>query len=313
MGRARNSIAAFSMIVAMRGQAWAADYETALKLPSAAKMEFTIARSRSGQGTGVMAGKTVIFRYRQDIAPLNAGYRVHQVLTGTDAPDDLDPVAQAVLQKAAAETGDLTYETDDALTPVRILNWQAYINSVLAAAVKGPAGQGNMALEDTRKTFQGMTPEQGASLLKEQGMAAVPQNAVLNLTEPNRATSEVRNPLGGGPIVTNQSLELESVDKDRKQAVIHYRQELDPESASRSTREVLLALTAHQPTGMRKPTPEDLAHLKIENTLDCRYQMDLETGLATRTECVSVTSGVDEKMAPQSRTDRWIITQRILP
>ena len=144
-------------------------------------------------------------------------------------------------------------------------------------------------------------------------MVAVPQNALLDLGAPRSGTSQSLNPLGGGPIKNNMSVELESINRSGKTATIHYRRVLDPESASRSVRESLLSLADRLPPGTRRPSPEELADVKLENTLDCRYQMDMKTGLAVQTECLSMVSNIDRSLQRTSRTDRWLITQRLIP
>lgn len=289
----------------------AEDYEAPLTLPPNAGIELTIARSASGYGAGDMAGKVITFRYRQDIAPAGDGYRVHQQRTGTDFPDGMDAAERARLERALASTDDVTYEADGSLTPMRIRDWQAYVESMMKGAAADAKDEA--AIQATRASFRRLTPEQGASLLREQGMVAVPQNAVLNLGAPRSGTSQSLNPLGGGPIQNSMSVELESIDRSGKTATIHYRRILDPESASRSVRESLLSLADRLPPGTRRPSPEELADFKLENTLDCRYQMDMKTGLAVQTECISTVSNIDRSLQRTSRADRWVITQRLVP
>ena len=205
MGFLRKGWITACLLAGLAPQTWAADYETPLQLPAGAKIEFTVARGRSGPGTAILAGKTITLHYRQNITPEKTGYRVHQILTGTEVPAGIDPSSRAAFERTMSAVRDYIYETDDALTPVKILNWQSYIDSVVqaTATLLGP-GKDIKALYAMGKTIQTMTPEQGAaSFLEEQNMVAIPQNTALNLKKPSTATSEVRNPLGG-PVKTRQ-------------------------------------------------------------------------------------------------------------
>lgn len=273
----------------------------------------SVAHSASGQGAEILAGKSLSFHYRQDIAPAGSGYRVHQILTGMELPDSLGAAARAGLEQATAFSRDTVYDADASLTPVRIVGWQDQVAAIIQMMTKllGPTAD-KRAIEAVRQQFSGLTPEQASSMLKEQNMVAVVQGLALDLNVPIAADVQMSNPLGGGAIKGKVSFVLESLDTAGHNATIHMHQELDPESLSRTTRQVVAALAAGMPSGKPKPTQADLAALKIENTLDCRGQVDTVTGLARTVTCVSTVTGADKSLKPSTRIDRWVITQGLV-
>jgi hypothetical protein len=287
------------------GAAHAADFDVPLTLPPNARINLAIARSGSA-----LPGMTLTFRYREQVSVVPGGYRLHQTLSGMDLPRILDSASRTMIENMTRLTGDIVLKTDQTMKPVRVENWQDQRDAMTGLVRKAQVSQQiRDALESGRQSIARLTPEQAASLFRELGMAAAVQGAALSLNRPILTASRVANPLGGEPIKANIAILLEKVDPDRHMAAIHLHQELDPDDADRAARAILQAVVARKSgTGQAA-----LAKLKVENTLDCRYQMDMQTGLASRSECTSITTAVDATLTPRAQTDRWVITQALAP
>lgn len=139
-------------------------------------------------------------------------------------------------------------------------------------------------------------------------MVAVAQGLALDLHTPVIIDMQAANPITNAPVKAKLSFTLETMDQAAHSGAIRVTQTLDPESASQSARQMLQAMAARATPGRPAPPLNDL---KVENTLDCRAQIDIVSGLAARTECVSTTTAIDQSLRPGTRIDRWVMTQAL--
>ena len=139
-------------------------------------------------------------------------------------------------------------------------------------------------------------------------MVAVAQGLALDLRTPVIIDMQAANPITNVPVKAKLSFTLEVMDQAAHSGAIRVTQTLDPESASQSARQMLQAMAARATPGRPAPPLNDL---KVENTLDCRAQIDTVSGLAARTECVSTTTAIDQSLRPGTRIDRWVMTQAL--
>src|SRR6185312_455761 len=234
-------VSALVFISAPAGLGYAKDYDAPVVLPDRAVVVMTFTRRGSGEGLGDAAGKGLIFQYRQGITRTQEGYQVHQTLVQTDFPPEISPATKSMIEQGAEFSRDIVYDADEALTPVRIPDWEKRAASMVQTMERlmGPSPQAGTAIAAMRQRFLGMTPEQGAALLKEQNLVALAQGLTLDLNQPVSIDTQMDNPLGGSPIKATLTVSLESWDKSENEARIHIHQELDPESLGKSVREML--------------------------------------------------------------------------
>lgn len=285
----------------------AADFETPVTLPPGSQIDVSVARTRSG--SRIPEPMTITFRYRQDIRPAGEGYLVRQRLTGIDYPPGLADAEKAQVAAATAPVADLSYDADESLTPLRINDWQQMVARLGAS---GTDERSRSAAASVQQLYGRMTPEQAArSLLREQQFPAAPQGTSLELRKPLSEATQMASPLGGGPIDGVYTIELESLDKAHNRAVIRIRSTLDSASVTRNVGAWLRAMGEAMPSAP-KPTPEQIAAIRIDRSVDCRHEMDLVTGLALVSDCTQTVSGTDQGLKPLSQVDRWVITQAVV-
>lgn len=287
------------------GAAQATDFEVLIDLSKGATIDLVVEKSREDVRKGEMTRTESIYRYRQIVTPSADGFRIRQTLTGMEG----GPAGAVATEEVAAAT-DLSYDADEALTPVRILEWPAIVDRMLGLLRKASPTMPAEGMDGARKMFLAWSPEQAARvLLKEQNFLALPQLASLDLGDPLTIDEALPNPLGGPPIDSTFTVELLSVDEKTGRAVIRTRQALDPASAMASMRKTFEAMAAGG--GAPKPTDAEMADLRMERTTTCIYDMDLKTGLTAKADCAmkSAMSGGGENV---TRDERWVITQTLV-
>lgn len=287
------------------GAAQAADFEVPIDLAKGATIDLVIEKSREDVRKGATTRTQSVSRYRQIVTPSAEGFRIKQTLTGMEG----GPAGALATDEVAAAT-DLSYDADEALTPVRVLDWPAAVDRMIGMLKKASPTMPAEGADGARKMFLAMSPEQAASvMLKEQNFLALPQMASLDLGKPISVDEPLANPLGGPPIDSTFTVELRSVDAKGGRAVIHTRQALDPTSAMASMRKTFETMAAS--AGRPAPTQAEIADLRMERTTTCVYDMDLKTGLTAKADCASknVVSGGGETA---TRGERWVITQTLV-
>jgi len=264
-------------------------------------VEKTTGEVRDAQGR---PAASATFRYRQTLTPEGRGYRVRQVMTGASFPPGVQPSQQENQILAAAS--EISYLTDEALTPVEIVDWPTTIDRILELIAKASPEKFKASMSQVRQLFMSMGPEVAAQvLLKEQSTLAVPQMLGIDQGEMIEERQQVPNPLGGPPIDSLFRVELVSIDQATSRAVIRSTQTLDPASARRSMEAAMGDVVK---AGGAKSVPKDL---RMDRTLVCAYAVDLKTGLTAKAACdMKTTTVADGKTGV--RTERTVITQTLV-
>jgi hypothetical protein len=219
--------------------------------------------------------------------------------------------ADAEARRSLADQARLVYpavlEVDDALTPTRVRDWDAMrekIFQALAATSTDPR-----AVEAAKGMFP-TDAGQAAALFREQGLVALGQGADLEPGEAFTYDSSVPNILGGPPIKASGAFRLESVDGDRKRAIVTWTQTPDSASMAASIKVSLEAALARIAPDKQADFKAQFANMTLERQETCRHEIDVASGLATTADCnVEIKSGVPGQSA--QRADRWIITQTL--
>lgn len=292
-------------ILFLSAPASAQEFNVPIDLPKGAVIDITIQTTK----TEVRAGKappaaTGTFQYRQTLTPKGDGYRVHQVMTGSKFPEGAQPSAQESQMLTAAS--ELTYLADSDLAPAEMIDWPATVDRLMAVIAKASDEESKPALEQTRKMFQGMSPQMAAQvMLKEQTLLAMPQMMALDRSEALEQEQQVPNPLGGPPIDSLFRVELVSIDKAASRAVIRSTQTLDPKSMAQSMQAAMTQMAQAMGAG---PAPKDFA---MDRTMTCTYDMDLKTGLTAKVDCdMKATFTAAGKTG--GRNERTVITQTLV-
>ena len=193
--------------------------------------------------------------------------------------------------------------TDEALVPGRIENVEDILNGIAAEG-------GDDALEFIRA----LPPETITPLLlKDAIMVAFGQGTYLVPGERN----EYQQPGGSfgdsGPLMMNASFLLESAKPEPGRAVVVWASELDPAQARKALPGLIRDM--FNLVGEDVESVEKVAALLADASMvvrtECRYQIDMATGLAERIDCHSVQ---DVAIGGESRREesRLTATQRLM-
>lgn len=225
----------------------------------------------------------------------------------TVTPVSTTPGAGSPPEIAAAATLEtpVVVEVDEALTPGRVLN-MAELRTSFAAMLKAmdaPANSSSPLPALTDASIMAMATQDLARL-------ALVQGSDLEVGKEVKYEDDVPNPLGGPPIHSLGAFRLESLDRKAARAVIDWRQEFDPQSASRAVVAFVERMMASAPPDKAAEARAVLSTMKLERRDYCRYDVDLRSGLVARVECAAdVISGAGAQIA--RRNDTWTITQTL--
>lgn len=210
------------------------------------------------------------------------------------------------------ESPGLIILTDEALVPNRIVNIDEVLDALpQALGVDGGSAKDNVsALEFLR----GLPPETLTALLaKNLILTAYGQGTALIPGE----RQEYQQPGGSfgdsGPLSMNASFLLESVKPDLERAVVVWINELDPIEARKALPGLmndLFGLAGADRESIDKMEAL-LADARFVVRTECRYEIDIPTGLAERVECKALQ---DVSIAGENRRKetRLVATQRLL-
>lgn len=192
----------------------------------------------------------------------------------------------------------LEFDVDEAMTPTRMRNWPQLRDAVLAFFVK-QSSEGRFA-DPVKEMYRRMTPEDAPNLFTPHlALLGLGQGLALEVGQPHTYEGEVPNPLGGPSIKSRGSLAIQAHDPKAGRASVVWTQTLDPASLAASLREIGKTMQAG--------AADDLNVAREER---CRFEIDVPTGLAIRTECASeIMLTIQGKSG--RRTDRWTITQTL--
>jgi hypothetical protein len=230
-------------------------------------------------------------------------------LTVTPVSTTPGPGSPPGLAAATSLEVPVTLEVDEALTPERVVNTaevRASFQAMLQRIGSDPA-----ALAIAKDTLAGLT-DASITALATQDLARVALSQGMDL-KPGEEVSyqeDRPNPLGGGPIRSNGSYRLESLDRRSGRAVVVWRQTFDPASAAASVAAMVEAMMSRVSADKAAEARAALSTMKLERNDTCRHEIDVETGLAVSAACsASTVAGAGSQQS--RRTDRWTITQTL--
>ena len=302
------------LALALVGPAQAKDFSKPLALPANTLINFTIQHEihRTAEGTTPASDLTVTVRYRLNVDPNTQGYHVKINVIGVDLPSRVSALDRMALTQASSTLSGLEYQADQDLMPVEVLNWTTQAGK-LADSFADLMGvkHDDPAITGMRDLYAAMTPAQASdSLLQEWSYPAIVQNVELDLGPALKADTSAPG-AGGQQLKRQETMQLKSVSRSSNKATIEFHSAFDPASANAVGRATVAALQAQIPT-FPKYSEAQLARLQIDETMDCAYEMDIRTGLATKSDCTKTAGPLDEKGTAKSQTDHWVITQAIV-
>lgn len=219
----------------------------------------------------------------------------------------LDSPGAAAIDTAGLLNQPVELEVDASLAPTRVRNWPQ-VRALLEQEIDKATPDATAAAA-AKRIFAGLSPEQAVQVVaREWSLATLGQGTSLELGKPVSYKDKLPNPLGGPPIDTDGTFELQSYDKAGGGAVIAWTQAFDPKSASASIRQTLNAMTVRLAPDRAKEAEIAFADMSISREDACRHEIDIPTGLALKVVCTSaITSGARGETA--TNLDRWTITQ----
>ncbi|PVM84765.1 hypothetical protein DDF62_21915 [Caulobacter radicis] len=285
-----------------------------LVLPRQARVETTTdfvrerrERGRPTQRNGFQARHENLIRARDD------GYRVsRRTLAFREVSTDAAPSGVRVAMDAASAC-DLSYVADRNLTPKSVENWQGGVSSAITAQL-AQAGKAAGLRDDVLVAPMTLWAQTSAAdavhvVLAGELRLAAPVGAVFEDGEAIETQEPAAFAFGGHAVAGRTVLSLERVDEARGVAVLNYRREADPASTQAAIDGLVWEINLAEAL-----KPEERAALQFEDTMVCRYEVDLKTGLATKAECERTTRETDfpwyEVIAV---TERWSIVQTLTP
>lgn len=300
----RFAIAACAL--AMLAPAVSAATELPVVLSDGASWTQTVVKTRTDERDGAVKSATVTTVLKATFHQAGDGPATLAQDFISIGSDDAPAADLEQAQTLAKIVFPAVVEVDEALTPVRVVDWDALRARVVS--VVGAQGGEQKTAEIFRSMFDKLDDQTAAGLFKELGLISLGQGTALNLDEPRSYEDQVPNILGGPPIKTHGVFTLESYDKAAGEAVVTWEQTLDQASATSSIRATIDALIQRAAPERRAEAAAALKDLTFDRTDVCRYSIDVATGLSSQTLCtMTVTSGAPGKTA--KRVDHWSITQ----
>lgn len=236
--------------------------------------------------------------------PYQAIWTTHRVEAGGQVIDGSQPGAANLLIGMP-----VSITLDESGAPQAIADWEGLRQRVFHALrditpENERTAEWQRAIEATERMFASMNPNTAAqTMFPDISIMSLCQHTGLTIGQPLRSETMTPNVLGGPPIRTSVSYELQQVDRSAGLAKILFTSSLDPASAMASMRETVERVTRE--TG-RDPAAVAAEFEGVTLNHDARAEcsVDLQTGV-TR----SVTHRVTVSMgAAGRRTDERIIT-----
>ena len=200
----------------------------------------------------------------------------------------------------------LTFETDEAGTPVRIPDVAKLKAPVLKAIDIAAQSKPEFAsvpqlkqfIEGLRSQFEGATPETGVALFLEKllNYSAVQGLTNMPIGEEQRYDDEVVNPIIGAKMRAKGSFKIAAVDKATGLATIEWRQTILPEDLNQATLEFVKRVLPNAEQGS-KDFLDAMAQLKIEHLDQAVYKVAVGDGVVRRMDKTTVikTQGGEKK------------------
>lgn len=148
-----------------------------------------------------------------------------------------------------------------------------------------------------------------AMIASELAMASRGQGFGLKLKQPLSSEGSLPNPLGGPAVRAIETAELAGFDGKHGRALIEWRQSVDPESFKASTAAILTSMAKDKvdPAKIEKARAA-FSTASLTNETTCLYEIDIQTGLARRGDCVTK-SAVSMQGKTQIVSEHWTLSQ----
>lgn len=211
----------------------------------------------------------------------------------------------------------LDLDVDARLNPIRARNWSA-LRMALLALLDAPHASGpstDLTVGDAARTFLRSLPDERAPgiMFPPLYYLGLGQGRALEPGRPQPYEDQVQNVFTGAPIKTRGSFLLDRLDPVAQRATVVWTQAPDPESLANSVREANKAMIASTgPSGRDDAGAKAVGQMSAMSRLDsCRFEIDVPSGLAVRTECESMIA-MSTPGEPEARsTTTWTITQTL--
>lgn len=283
------------------------DFAQPIELPAGTVLQITV--QHTGMRTAADAKNLELksgSHFRLQVTPTADGYHVRQSGMQIDPSAGASAEQQKAINDATAAAGEVEYDADEFLSPLSITDWPGFTGRMAeaSAALSMVTGADPVTVEQLRN----MTPQQGAAGLVEANFLSLPQGMGLDLGKPVKGQDTVVDPAIGAPMIIDYSYELTALDKGAGKASVSTKEGFDPASAKAAAARQAAAFSAQQLRG-EAPSPTEFAALSLERTTECRYEMDIKSGLTTKADCTRTARTISQDLKPVVATDRWVITQ----
>ncbi len=245
-----------------------------VSLPAQSRLRIEIERTFDETRDGVTKREVGTLTYDADLIRLSDGYEARwRLIASTGTVHHAIPLQSSVPYAFRADAG---------LKPKDWLNWPE-VRDAIQAVIQSQEATGR----DSHGAIMGLfsadnRPVPATAVMSDANLISAGQGTNLRLGVPDTYESQTPNPLGGQPVTLRGSFTLESFDAGAGRATVLWRSRLDPESATRSVTETMSDVTSDDPEAAA-----ELRGLKLERQDECRYQIDLPTGLAIETTCTT--------------------------
>lgn len=210
--------------------------------------------------------------------------------------------------------GRLEMTVDATLTPVRLEN----LAELTSAARRMIEEGGEEAPDNAIAALAMLTPEGAALFASDATLIAMGQGTDLYLGEDNAYELEGALPWGDQPVTMIGRYLLETLDQEAGRATISWEQTIDPESLLAALPSMITAMAAAGGGGLedQASVQEGLsaatARARMENRRECRFEIEISTGLAGHVDCSSRIL-LEAEGQRETRESLLRATQRLIP
>lgn len=241
-------------------------------------------------GWSLHTEKRVTFHRRRDGGP--------DELTVTPVSAEAGESSPPELAKARSFPVEATVQVDQQLTPVGLSDPKA-VRRVFADLVQRDL-KGSESLADASALVM---------IGGELGVASRGQAMPLVPGKPSVYDAVLAGPLAGLQIKAKASYVLESYEPEAGRATVVWRETVDPDSF-RASVGAFMAIAAKADPATREKAAAALAGMSMTRSDVCRYQIDLGSGLAEKTDC-TIASTITNGGEVAKTTETWSISQTV--
>jgi hypothetical protein len=253
------------------------------------KYQFEIikTRQRYKDGKSILKGTT---RTELEIEVLKAGKEGHVIRWAFGETKFDDPkLAEIVMEQQLTNLlkgMQIILEVDSESTIIGVQNWKEVRNSVsrmldtMTAALQ-KSGQDSITIEKVRAQVDSMfaTKEQIELLCtREAQVYFMPLGRRYRLSKTIQYEDLLPNPLGGEPIPSRGAFSLKAINRGPGQAIVTWKQEVDPEEAARVLEKTVKDMSAR----IGKPVPNEERFGPLVMQDNAEFTIEIASGLVNR-------------------------------